>query len=84
MSKEELEKMENNDERFMREMIMSCLCYGYGLDNQYINKYKQVFSEKQFNKILKSQADYFNNHCKVAKNVGYDSEGNSYNSIIEY
>ena len=76
-----------------RDMVMSCLTYGttkdYFMKNYAPNYVKTRVSGKfknlaEVEKIWDDQEDYFRNHCRINHNVYTDSEGLSYNSIVEF
>ena len=72
------------EEMSCREMIMSCLTYGDNIyANKYVMNYIDILGEQRVFELCKEQEEYFNTKCKVMKNVYTDSEGLTYNSLIE-
>lgn len=72
------------EEMSCRSMIMSCLIYGDNIyKSRYVMEYIDILGEQRVLELCKEQEEYFNTKCKVVKNVYTDSEGVSYNSLIE-
>lgn len=78
----------------LREMVNSVYCYGYNVDldyclnNSYITDFLEedkyyTFSLEELKKIVNSQLDYLDNHCRIERDVYTDCDGFTYNSIIE-
>lgn len=64
-----------------REMINSCLCYGYDfIDSRYSMPYIQKLGNTRVMELYNEQKEDFSK-AKVLKNVYEDGEGVSYNSI---
>ncbi len=83
-------KDENSMERIIyeemtcRSMIVSCLIYGNNIyGSRYVMEYIDILGEQRVLELCKEQEEYFNTKCKVVENVYTDSEGLSYNSLIE-
>lgn len=67
-----------------REMIMSCLIYGDNIyKSRYIMDYTDELGDQRVLELCKEQEKYFNEKCEVLHNVYTDSEGLSYNSLVE-
>lgn len=65
-----------------RDMINSCLCYGYDfLNSSYSNPYIIELGIDRVKQLYKEQKEDFDK-ATVLHNIGTDSEGNSYNSIV--
>ena len=80
------------------EMINSVFCYyNYGndydkyLNDRYIQNYyldksycdgKGRLTKKEVEMIVKKQVDYLSKHATIINNVGVDSEGVTYNSLL--
>ena len=84
------------EEMSLREMIMSCLVYNediftsinwngaseyYG--QPYVNEYIDILGKDRVMAIYNDQKNYFETKCKVKRNVYQDSEGLTYNTLIE-
>ena len=84
------------EEMNLREMIMSCLVYNediftsinwnegsgyYG--RPYVDKYIDILGKDRVMTIYDEQKNYFETKCKVKRNVYQDSEGLTYNTLIE-
>ncbi len=67
-----------------REMIMSCLIYGDDIYNsRYIAKYEDDLGKKRVLEICEEQEKFFKEKCEIVYNVYTDSDGISYNSLVE-
>jgi|688.fasta_scaffold2075636_1 hypothetical protein len=92
-SSEQLNSLRNKDEQtqievYMKGMINSCFTYGgyeKGSHNfkQYIEKYRNQLGEQVFEEVYAEQVKYLTEKCEVIHNTFTDSEGLSYNSLIE-
>ena len=84
------------EEMSLRKMIMSCLVYGndiftsicYDACSEYYHKpyadeYIDILGYDRVMEIYNDQKEYFDTKCKIARNVYTDSEGLTYNSLIE-
>ena len=84
------------EEMSLREMIMSCLIYGDDIftsvcinacskyyHRPYAEEYIDMLGYDRVMEIYNDQKEYFDTKCKVARNVYTDSEGLTYNSLIE-
>lgn len=84
------------EEMLLREMIMSCLTYGNDIftsvcingcseyyHRPYADKYIDILGYDRVMEIYNDQKEYFDTKCKVERNVYTDSEGLTYNSLIE-
>lgn len=84
------------EEMSLRNMIMSCLTYGndifttkdingvsdyYG--RPYADEYIDILGYDRVMEIYNDQKEYFDTKCKVKKDIYTDSEGVTYNSLIE-
>lgn len=49
----------------------------------YADDYIDVLGEDKVKKLFDEQKDYFENHVTIKRNVYTDSEGCSYNSLVE-
>lgn len=93
LTKEQELKLEELD---FRELIMCCLAYGtdvmtsrvinmvseyYG--RPYFDEYADKLGKERALEIYEDQKEYFDTKCKVERNVYTDSEGLTYNSLIE-
>ena len=80
----------------LREMIMSCLVYGEDIftsvcinacseyyNKPYAEEYIDILGYDRVMEIYNDQKKYFDTKCRVEKNVYTDSEGLTYNSLIE-
>lgn len=79
----------------LREMVNSVYCYGYNVDleyclnNRYITDFLEeddkyyTFSLEELKEIVNSQLDFLDNHCRIERDVYADSDGLTYNSLIE-
>lgn len=82
---EESKERKLYEEMCCRDMIMSCLIYGYNIyTSDYVKKYCDILGDQRVLELCKDQEEYFKKHVIVNKNIGTDGEGNSYNSITEY
>lgn len=79
MTKEEKEQ----EIQFLKAMIKSCLTYGYGLDNHYITQYHKTLGTDTVRKICQEQEKDFNERYEVLENTYTDSEGCTYNTLVE-
>lgn len=65
-----------------RDMINSCLCYGYDfLNSSYSKSYIEELGIDKVKQLYKEQKEDFDK-ATVLHNIGTDGEGNSYNSIV--
>lgn len=77
------EQKQLDKELSCREMIDSCLIYGTDfLDSEYSNDYLEELGESRALELYNEQSEHFNN-CIVIKNTYEDSEGITYNSLLE-
>ena len=82
---EESEERRIYEEMCCREMIMSCLIYGYNIyTSDYVKNYCDILGDQRVFELCKDQEEYFKNHVRVIKNIGVDGENISYNGIEEY
>lgn len=83
-------------EMSLRNMIMSCLTYGEDIftsvcinacseyyHRPYADEYIDILGYDRVMEIYNDQKEYFDTKCRVKKNVYTDSEGLTYNSLIE-
>ena len=70
--------------KWMKSMMDSLFTYG-GLtkDNRYLKKYKDMFEDDVFNDVFDTHSIYLNTHFRVEENVGKDSDGVTYNSLVK-
>lgn len=91
-SSKQLDQFKTKDEQAqtevrMKGMINSCFAYG-GMEedtwnyNRYILPYKEQLPEKVFHEVYSEQCEYLS-RCTVSHGVYTNSEGCTYNSIIE-
>ena len=84
------------EEMSLRNTIMSCLTYGNDIftsvcinacseyyHKPYAEEYIDILGYDRVMEIYNDQKEYFDTKCKVARNVYTDSEGLTYNSLIE-
>ena len=84
------------EEMSLRDMIMSCLTYGEDIftsvcinacskyyHRPYAEEYIDMLGYDRVMEIYNDQKEYFDTKCRVEKNVYTDSEGLTYNSMIE-
>lgn len=84
------------EEMSLRDMIMSCLTYGEDIftsvcinacskyyHRPYAEEYIDILGYDRVVEIYNDQKEYFDTKCRVEKNVYTDSEGLTYNSMIE-
>lgn len=72
------------EELSLRKMIMSCLIYGNDIFHRpYADEYIDILGYDRVMEIYNDQKEYFDTKCRVEKNVYTDSEGVTYNSLIE-
>ena len=84
------------EEMSLRSMIMSCLTYGYNIftskcydgcseyyNKPYAKEYIDILGYDRVMEIYNNQKEYFDTKCKVNKGVYTDSDGLTYNSLIE-
>ena len=94
MTRKEIEKLRENPkfednirlqrELNCREMINSCLCYGYNfIESNYSKAYIEELGKERVIELYNEQKLDFDKSI-VLHNVGEDSVGNSYNSIKWY
>ena len=98
MNKEKIKEMERNaktkeeeTEANFRSMIMSCLTYGYNIftsismwtGKPYADEYIDILGYEKAMEIYNDQKRYFDECCTVEKDVCTDSEGVTYNHLIE-
>ncbi len=77
------EQKQLDKELSCREMIDSCLIYGTDfLNSEYGNDYLEELGESKVLELYNEQLEYFNS-CIVIKNTYEDSEGITYNSLLE-
>ena len=68
----------------MKSMMRSGFAYdSLSKDNSYIVEYKEKLGVELFNEVYDEHEKYLNDTFTVERNVGSDSEGNSYNSLVE-
>lgn len=90
------EEKQLDKELSLRSMIMSCLIYGEDIftavcinmcseyyQRPYADEYIDILGKERVMEIYNEQKEYFDTKCKVNKNVYTDSEGVTYNSLIE-
>lgn len=83
-------------EMCLRSMIMSCLIYGEDIftsvcinacseyyHRPYADEYIDKLGYDRVMEIYNNQKEYFDTKCIVHKNVYTDSEGVTYNSLVE-
>ncbi len=76
-----LEQKQLHRELDCREMINSCLCYGYDfIESHYSKAYIKDLGIDRVKQLYNEQKADFDK-AVVLHNVGEDGEGNSYNSI---
>lgn len=76
-----LEQQRLHRELDCRDMINSCLCYGYDfIKSNYSEPYIKELGRKRVIELYNEQKIDFNK-ATILYNVGTDSEGCSYNSI---
>lgn len=84
------------EELSLRSMIMSCLVYGEDIftsvcinacseyyNKPYAEEYIDILGYDRVMEIYNDQKHYFDTKCKVNKGVYTDSEGVTYNSLVE-
>ena len=68
----------------LKGMMRSCFAYdGLSKDNTYIAKYEDKLGSELFNKVYDEHEIYLNESFKVERSVYTDSEGCTYNRLIE-
>lgn len=80
----------------LRSMIMSCLIYGENIftsvcinacseyyHRPYADEYIDILGYDRVMEVYNDQKHYFDTKCEVKKNVYTDSEGLTYNSLVE-
>lgn len=98
MSSEKIKEMERNattekeeTEANFRSMIMSCLTYGDNIFKKismwtgkpYADEYIEVLGYEKAMEIYNDQKRYFDECCTVERGVYTDSEGVTYNHLVE-
>jgi glutaminase len=69
---------------YMKEMMKSCYAYNsLNKTNMYLTSYKHTLGEEVFNEVYDSYKKYLEENYKVVKNVGTDSDGLTYNSLVK-
>lgn len=77
------EQKQLDKELSCREMINSCLIYNEEfLNSRYSTKYIEELGKTRVLELYNEQLEHFN-RCVVIKNVYEDSEGVTYNSLLE-
>ncbi len=77
------EEKQLDKELSCRKMINSCLCYETDfLNSEYCKDYIKELGMKRVKELYNEQLEHFNN-CILLYNVYEDSEGVTYNSVIE-
>ena len=77
------EEKQLDKELSCRKMINSCLCYETDfLNSEYCKDYIKELGMKRVKELYNEQLEHFNN-CILLYNVYEDSEGVTYNNIIE-
>lgn len=84
------------EELSLRSMIMSCLVYGEDIftsvcinacseyyHRPYADEYIDILGYDRVMRVYNGQKHYFDTKCKVNKGVYTDSEGVTYNSLVE-
>lgn len=84
------------EELSLRSMIMSCLVYGEDIftsvcinacseyyHKPYADEYIDILGYDRVMRVYNDQKHYFDTKCKVNKGVYTDSEGVTYNSLVE-
>lgn len=84
------------EELSLRSMIMSCLVYGEDIftsvcinacseyyHRPYADEYIDILGYDRVMRVYNDQKHYFDTKCKVNKGVYTDSEGVTYNSLVE-
>ena len=69
---------------WMKEMMKSCFAYhSLWKNNRYLERYRDVLGEKLYNKIFDEYSKELENKYTIKTDVHTDSEGCSYNELIE-
>lgn len=74
----------NEQVEFMKRMMLSCFAYhSLWKTNSYLLPYKEKLGEELYNKIYDEYSQELKNKYTIKNDVYTDSEGCSYNELIE-